>query len=103
MISSADDNLQFPYLQTAGNENPKYKILEKYTNGINIMFFANNNVLKLCRNAMILVFPDILNRELTGCIEAWILGRQQKETDDENADLLSSVISKYLLEKRHLN
>ena len=26
MISSADDNLQFPYLQTAGNENPKYKI-----------------------------------------------------------------------------
>lgn len=52
---------------------------------------------------MILVFPDILNRELTGVYRGLDTRQAAEETDDENADLLSSVISKYLLEKRHLN
>ena len=98
MISSADDNLQFPYLQTAGNENPKYKILEKYTNGINIMFFANNNVLKPMQERN----DSRISRYFEPGADGVYRGldtRQAAETDDENADLLSSVISKYLFRK----
>lgn len=38
--------MEFQYSETAGNENPKYGILAKYTGGINTMFFAHNNVFK---------------------------------------------------------
>ena len=38
MITSAAGNMEFQYSETAGNENPKYGILAKYTGGINTMF-----------------------------------------------------------------
>ncbi|WP_302587413.1 SusD/RagB family nutrient-binding outer membrane lipoprotein, partial [Parabacteroides goldsteinii] len=37
MITSAAGNMEFQYSETAGNENPKYGILAKYTGGINTM------------------------------------------------------------------
>ena len=99
MISSADDNLQFPYLQTAGNENPKYKILEKYTNGINIMFFANNNVLKPMQERNDSRISRYFEPGADGVYRGLDTRQAAEETDDENADLLSSVISKYLFRK----
>lgn len=45
MISSASDNVLFKYFTTTNKENPKYKLLNKYANGVNTFFFANNNVL----------------------------------------------------------
>lgn len=99
MISSADDNLQFPYLQTAGNENPKYKILEKYTNGINIMFFANNNVLKPMQERNDSRISRYFVPGADGVYRGLDTRQAAEETDDENADLLSSVISKYLFRK----
>lgn len=99
MISSADDNLQFPYLQTAGNENPKYKILGKYTNGINIMFFANNNVLKPMQERNDSRISRYFEPGADGVYRGLDTRQAAEETDDENADLLSSVISKYLFRK----
>lgn len=44
LISSPEDNFMFPYFDTPDNENPKYKILDKYASGQNLWFFANANV-----------------------------------------------------------
>lgn len=52
MISSAAGNMEFQYSETAGNENPKYGILAKYTGGINTMFLhitMCSNRWKICR------------------------------------------------------
>ncbi len=97
MVSSADDNFQFPYLETAGNENPKYKILEKYTNGINIMFFANNSVFKPMQERN----DSRISRYFEPGIDGVYRGLDTREAaeEDENADLLSSVISEYLFRK----
>jgi len=44
LISSADDNFLFPYFDTPDNENPKYKIMDKYSGNQNLWWFANSNV-----------------------------------------------------------
>lgn len=44
LISSADDAFLFPFFDTPENENPKFKILDKYASGANLWFFANSNV-----------------------------------------------------------
>ena len=98
MISSSGENLQFPYSQSAGNENPKYKILEKYTNGINIMFFANNNVLKPMQERN----DSRISRYFEPGVDGVYRGlntREDAEVTDDNADLLSSVISGYIFRK----
>lgn len=99
MVSSADDNFQFPYLETAGNENPKYKILEKYTNGINIMFFANNSVFKPMQERNDSRISRYFEPGIDGVYRGLDTREAAEETDDENADLLSSVISEYLFRK----
>lgn len=40
MITSAAGNMEFQYSETAGNENPKYGILAKYTGGIQYYVFC---------------------------------------------------------------
>lgn len=44
LISSQDDAFLFPFFDSPENENPKFKILDKYASGANLWFFANSNV-----------------------------------------------------------
>lgn len=44
LISSPDDAFLFPFFDSPENENPKFKILDKYASGANLWFFANSNV-----------------------------------------------------------
>lgn len=46
LLSSNDDTWRFPYYTTTNNENPKFRLLKRYTNEQNLWFFANNNVFK---------------------------------------------------------
>ncbi len=45
MVSSASDNLVFPYSAEPGNQNPKYELIE-LVGGTQILFFASNYMLK---------------------------------------------------------
>ena len=45
MVSSASDNLVFPYSTDPGNQNPKYELIE-LVGGTQILFFASNYMLK---------------------------------------------------------
>lgn len=45
LISSAADNFQFKYKTVTNNENPKYRLLARYTNGENQWFFAHKNIM----------------------------------------------------------
>lgn len=44
LINSASDNWIHKYYTTTNNENPKWKLVDKYQGGSNIWFFANNTV-----------------------------------------------------------
>lgn len=44
LISSAADNWIHKFYTTTNNENPKYKLLDKYGGGQNVFFFANKTV-----------------------------------------------------------
>lgn len=50
LMQSADDNFQFPFGTSKGNQNPKFEILDNYglyfADGRNSQFFAHNAVLK---------------------------------------------------------
>lgn len=45
MLSSEADNWSFPFYNTPGKENPKYKILKNYAGGQNLFFYANTTEL----------------------------------------------------------
>lgn len=45
MIASASDNFSFPFYNQPDKENPKFRLLQKYSGGTNTFFFANKNVL----------------------------------------------------------
>lgn len=99
MINSSDNNWRFKYLQTAGNENPKYKILEKYTNGINTMFFAHNNVLLPMQQQNDSRISRYFEPGKDGVYRGLNTREVAEVTDDDNADLLTSAISAYLFRK----
>lgn len=42
MVSSSDDDWEFPYFDVVGNKNPVYRILETYTGGANITYFGSD-------------------------------------------------------------
>ncbi|SDG06133.1 Starch-binding associating with outer membrane [Pedobacter terrae] len=44
MISAANESQLRPYYGTTNNENPKFRLFNRYTNGENQWFFANSNV-----------------------------------------------------------
>lgn len=44
LISSAEDNMIFPFFDSPDNENIKFKLFDKYANGTNLWVFANSNV-----------------------------------------------------------
>lgn len=44
MISSTDEECMFPFYDSPGNENPKYKLINQYSGGQVLWFFANTNV-----------------------------------------------------------
>lgn len=49
MLSSDVDNMQFPFFNIPGQENPKFGILKKYAGGQNLFFFANENVVNVLK------------------------------------------------------
>lgn len=97
MVASADDNMEFKYSTMAGNENPKYKLLEKYFNGKNEAFFAHNNVLKPMQQLNDPRIPKYFDPGHDGQYRG-LETRQAAETDAEK-HLLSSVISMNLYKK----
>jgi hypothetical protein len=46
LLTSASQNLQFPFYTLSNTENPKFRLLKRYAGGSNIFFFANNTVLQ---------------------------------------------------------
>lgn len=97
MIASADDNMEFKYSTNAGNENPKYKLLEKYFGGMNEAFFAHNNVLKPMAELNDPRIPKYFEPGHDGVYRG-LETRQAAETDADK-NLLSSVISLQLYRK----
>lgn len=97
MISSKNHNMEFMYSENAGNENPKYGINAKYTNGFNMMFFASNYMMdpmKKYEDARIPVYFDPgTDGEYRG-----LKNRQVAELDKDD-NFLSSVIGSYLYRK----
>lgn len=97
MITSAAGNMEFQYSETAGNENPKYGILAKYTGGINTMFFAHNNVFKPMKKYADSRIPRYFDPGHDGVFRA--LDTRQDAEDDEDGNIYSSAISSYLYRK----
>ncbi len=91
LISSADDNFQFPFYDSPDNENIKFKLFDKYANGANFWVFANSNVfdfMEQYNDPRIPVFFDEGPEAAEGEFHA-------VETATE-ADGTSSTISMYL-------
>lgn len=97
MISSANDNMEFMYSENAGNENPKYGINAKYTNGLNMMFFASNYMMEPMKKYDDARIPVYFDQGTDGEYRG-LNNRQVAELDD-NGDFLSSVIGSYLYRK----
>lgn len=97
MVASAAGNMEFKYSENAGNENPKYGILAKYTNGINTMFFAHNNVFKPMEKYADARIPRYFDPGHDGKFSA--LDTRQPAVDDEDGNIFSSAISAYLYRK----
>lgn len=97
MITSATGNMEFQYAETAGNENPKYGILAKYTNGINTFFFAHNNVLKPMEKYSDSRISRYFDPGHDGVFRA--LDTRQPAEDDKDGNVFSSAISAYLYRK----
>ncbi|BBD46547.1 SusD/RagB family nutrient-binding outer membrane lipoprotein [Petrimonas sp.] len=49
MMASAADNMEFPFFNTPGKENPKFGILKKYAGSQNLFFFANSHVVDILK------------------------------------------------------
>lgn len=97
MIGSSADNMEFKYSVTTGNENPKYKFLEKYLSGKNEAFFAHNNVLKPMQDRKDPRIPKYFDPGVDGQYRG-LNTRQQAEVNDKK-ELLSSVISMNIMRK----
>lgn len=97
MVSSAEDNMEFKYSTTTGNENPKYKLLEKFFNSKNEAFFAHNNVLKPMLALNDPRIPKYFDPGYDGVYRG-LETRQVAETDADK-NILSSVISMNLYRK----
>lgn len=97
MIDSAAGNMEFKYSTNSGNENPKYKILEKYFNGQNQAFFAHNNVLKPMQDLNDPRIPVFFEPGHDGVFRG--LNTRQAAEEDKDKNLLSSVIGKSLYRK----
>lgn len=97
MITSAAGNLEFQYSENAGNENPKYGIIAKYTGGLNTMFFAHNNTFKPMEQYKDSRISRYFDPGTDGVYRA--LDTRQPAEDDEDGNVFSSAISAYLYRK----
>lgn len=97
MVSSVSGNMEFLYSENAGNNNPKYGILAKYTGGINTMFFAHNNTFKPMEKYNDARIPRYFDPGFDGKFRA--LDNRQPVEENENGEALSSAISAYLYRK----
>lgn len=95
MISSAENNMEFKYFNTAGNENPKYSIVQAMVGGKNSIFFAHNSVI----TPMVAYGDARLSRYFTACKDGNYRGLETQEfyKTDEGKVKDVSTISDYLL------
>ncbi len=95
MMSAAADTWARPYYSTTNNENPKYRLLNRYTNGENIWFFANSNVFNYMYPTSTIIDPRIpryFDKAKSG-------GLYKAIGSEETADDTYSLISAYLYRK----
>ncbi len=85
MISSADGNMEFQYANTAGNENPKYKLVAQYGLGL---FLANNTVLQ----PMLQYNDSRLPQYFTSRSNGTYLGLDTQETYNKTASLIGNYL-----------
>ncbi|MCS2892331.1 SusD/RagB family nutrient-binding outer membrane lipoprotein [Parabacteroides faecis] len=97
MISSSEGNMEFQYSENAGNENPKYGIIAKYTGGTNLMFYAHNNTLKPMQKYNDSRIPRYFDPGFDGEFRA--LDTREEVVEDADNNALSSAISAYLYRK----
>lgn len=100
MMSSAADNWSFPWDLTSGKENPKFKLLKKYTGSLNTQFFANSIVFNMMDNAKDLRIPVYFEKGKTAT--TFIPVETETEGDDNTAKLnintlLAPDASEYML------
>lgn len=96
MVSSASDNLVFPYSTDPGNQNPKYELIE-LVGGTQILFFASNYMLKPMQERKDPRIPCYFEPGADGVYRG-LGNREPAETDDKD-NMLSSVVSSYLFRK----
>lgn len=94
MISSAAGNMEFPFFETSGNQNPKYGIVAKYSGGMNDMFFAHNNVFKPMEKYQDARIPKYFNPTVNGDYKA--LDTRENVGIADEGGFLSSTIGDYL-------
>ncbi|HEY8690270.1 MAG TPA: SusD/RagB family nutrient-binding outer membrane lipoprotein [Chitinophagaceae bacterium] len=88
MINSAADNWIWKYLPTKANENPKFRLLESFSGGKNIFFFANKNVFDYMNPSD----PRIPKYFEKGPSAATYIA----VNSEQEADATTSIISNYL-------
>lgn len=87
MFSSANDAWVHKYYTTENNENPKYRLLKRYTNGENQWFFGNTNVIN---------YMDSEDPRIGRYLEKGFLGTYLPVDTEVNATAENSLISAYL-------
>lgn len=92
LIASAAENMEFKYKTTTNNENPKYRLLARYTNGENQWFFAHKNILDYMKPVNDPRIPKYFD---LGDGETEYKGLDTREL----ADAKSTLISAYLFRK----
>ena len=96
MVSSASDNLVFPYSAEPGNQNPKYELIEigwRYTD----IVFASNYMLKPMQERNDPRIPCYFEPGADGVYRG--LGNREPAVTDDKDNMLSSVVSSYLFRK----
>ena len=96
MVSSASDNLVFPYSAEPGNQNPKYELIE-LVGGTQILFFASNYMLKPMQERNDPRIPCYFEPGADGVYRG--LGNREPAVTDDKDNMLSSVVSSYLFRK----
>lgn len=96
MLSSATDNFQFPYTTDPGNQNPKSELIE-LVGGAQILYFASNYVMKPMQELNDPRIPRYFEPGADGQFRG-LNNRENALTDDDD-EMLSSVLSSYLLRK----
>lgn len=94
MIDAPAENWRRPYYAVTNNENPKFRLLNRYTNGENQWFFANSNVFDY-------MFPNsaVSDPRIPRYFDKGANATYKAIASEETADATASLISAYLYRK----